>query len=153
MIEEIQRHILYNAESGLFTWIKPHGSRIPGKVGETDKDGYLIIYFKGKRIKAHRLAWFLTYGELPKQILDHIDGNKCNNRISNLRISTNRLNQINRKIHRDGHLAGTTFSKRGKKWVAQIQINSLKKTLGKFDTQLEAHEAYMNVLESLTNEK
>ena len=64
--------------------------------GSIDKDGYLIIKVKGKQFKAHRIAWFLYYGYFPKSELDHINRNKLDNRIENLRES-NRIEQNRNK--------------------------------------------------------
>lgn len=64
--------------------------------GSIDKDGYLIIKVKSKQFKAHRIAWLLNYGYFPKSELDHINRNKLDNRIENLRES-NRSEQNRNK--------------------------------------------------------
>lgn len=64
--------------------------------GSLDKDGYLIIKVKGKQFKAHRIVWLLNYGVFPKNEIDHINRNKLDNRIENLRES-NRLQQNKNK--------------------------------------------------------
>lgn len=64
--------------------------------GSIDKYGYLIIKIKGKQYKAHRIVWLLNYGNFPKKELDHINKNKLDNRIENLRES-NRKEQNNNK--------------------------------------------------------
>ena len=79
--------------------------------------------------------------------VDHIDGNGLNNQRINLRIVTRRKNLQNRISHRNGRLAGTTYNKHAKKWLAQILINGERKHLGYFTTEQEAHEAYMKALE------
>ena len=64
--------------------------------GSIDKDGYLIIKVKSKQFKAHRIVWLLNYGHFPKSELDHINRNKLDNRIENLRES-NRTQQNRNK--------------------------------------------------------
>ena len=67
-------------------------------LGSLDKDGYLIIKVKGKQFKAHRIVWLLNYGEFPKTELDHINRNRLDNRIENLRLADRELNCRNRTI-------------------------------------------------------
>ena len=76
-------------------------------------------------------------------MVDHINGNSLDNRRTNLRTVTNRENQQNRTVHREGRLCGCTYRKRIKKWEAQIRINKSQKHLGYFKTEIEAHQAYM----------
>ena len=64
--------------------------------GSIDKDGYLIVKIKNKQFKAHRIVWLLNYGHFPKSELDHINRNKLDNRIENLRES-NRTQQNRNK--------------------------------------------------------
>lgn len=66
--------------------------------GSLDKDGYLIIKVKGKQFKAHRIVWLLNYGEFPNTELDHINRNKLDNRIENLREADRSLNNRNKDI-------------------------------------------------------
>lgn len=88
-------------------------------------NGYLQIGFAidGKYVKAvpHRFAWFFVYGVVPSGVIDHIDGNKTNNKISNLRDVTQRLNmrnQIQRSNNSSG-VRGIHWSKTKNKWIAQ----------------------------------
>lgn len=73
--------------------------------GSLDKDGYLIIKVKGKQFKAHRIVWLLNYGYFPKQELDHINRNKLDNRIENLRES-NRFEQNRNKNKKNNKKTG-----------------------------------------------
>ena len=94
------------------TYLKKHFSIDPntGRItrsdrrnsnGSYDKDGYLILKIKGKQYKAHRVAWFLYYGEFPSLEIDHIDRDRSNNRKSNLRVADRVLNTNNTHIHKN----------------------------------------------------
>jgi len=63
--------------------------------GSLDKDGYLILKIKGKQFKAHRLAWTFYYGKEPNGVIDHINRIKTDNRIENLRDTTQQINILN----------------------------------------------------------
>ena len=65
--------------------------------GSLDKDGYVIIKVKGHQFKAHRIAWLLEYGEFPKFEIDHINHDRQDNRIENLRLADRKIQVINRK--------------------------------------------------------
>jgi hypothetical protein len=111
-----------------------------------DRYGYIQcrVYYATKPflILGHRLAWFLHYGTLPNNSLDHIDGNKSNNKIDNLRDVTAQENQWNRTTAK-----GYFWNKRLKKFHAQIHINNKKKYLGLFQTEQEARNAYLKAKE------
>lgn len=74
-----------------------------GGGGSLDRYGYLILKIKGKQYKAHHIAWLLVYGEFPACEIDHINRNKLDNRISNLRLSNRRqqCQNIARSINPD----------------------------------------------------
>lgn len=82
-------------------------------------------------------------------VVDHINGNTLDNRRANLRIVTNRENQMNQKKHRSGKLCGTCYIKLSRKWLSSIKIDGFKKHLGYFKTEIEAHQAYMNAYNEL----
>lgn len=88
-------------------YIKNHFQCIDGQItrddrknstGSLDKDGYLIIKVKQRQFKAHRIAWLLHYGEFPSCELDHINRNRLDNRIENLRESTRKQQIKNRDL-------------------------------------------------------
>lgn len=109
-------------------------------------DGYWAIKVKQVKYLAHRLIWIYVYGSIDKDlVIDHIDGNKLNNKIENLRLVTNRENLHNSHRHRAGKLAGTSYHKRAKKWSAQIYVNSKLFHIGDYRTEIEAHMAYLQV--------
>ena len=67
-----------------------------GGLGSYDKDGYLIIKVRASQYKAHRVVWLLNYGDWPKQELDHINRNRTDNRIENLREADRTIQNLNR---------------------------------------------------------
>lgn len=77
----------YAPDTGLFTWrIRPSNRTREGRpAGCRTRDGYIVIVYRGEHILAHRLAWFFTHGEWPPAVMDHINGDRADNRISNLR--------------------------------------------------------------------
>ena len=99
--------------------------------------GYIYLKIKKKfNIFAHHYAYFMTYGNVDFTMLDHINRDRSDNRICNLRIVTQQENNNNQY--------GKGYSKCGDKWKAYIKINYKQKHLGLFNTQQEAHNAYLN---------
>lgn len=108
---------------------------------------YCRAEFKGKQVYYHILKWIMFNGDIPNGfILDHIDGNKLNNDISNLRLVTKRENDQNKKCHRNGKLPGVSYRKDQKKWRALAQIDYKTYSLGSYNTEQEAHEVYKKFL-------
>lgn len=87
-----EKHFVYNADTGEIRRVTRRNSN-----GSLDKDGYLIIKFFGRQIKAHRLAWYLHYGHWPINVIDHINGKRADNRICNLRDVTQKENVVSTK--------------------------------------------------------
>ena len=106
------------------------------------------IGINGKVYRAHRLIFLYHHGYLPGEI-DHIDGNKLNNNINNLRESTHQQNHMNRKKTKSingkptsSDFKGVYLNKRDKKWAAYIYIDGKKKHLGYHTSEIEAALAY-----------
>ena len=92
------------------------------------------------RIRGHRLAWFLYHGDIDSKLqVDHINGKKNDNRITNLRLVTNGQNQFNKKC-----VKGYYYHKRDKKYYSVIRYNKNTLHLGSFDTEGEAKQAYLD---------
>jgi hypothetical protein len=147
---ELKELLNYNPETGVFTW-KVDKSRTAktGRIaGRIHYRGYVIICVNGKPYPAHRLAWFYTYGSWPINNIDHLDGNPGYNAIANLRDVTQRENSQNKQAHRNGKLVGASYNRVSGKWVAQafVMKNTRKRHIGCFDTELEAHEAYLKAI-------
>jgi hypothetical protein len=105
------------------------------KVGDalsslTDK-GYLRASVGGKSYRVHRLVFLYQYGYMPTQV-DHIDGDRMNNRIENLREATSSQNNQNRKATSSSGIKGVVWHKQSNKWVASICVNRKSAHLGSF---------------------
>jgi hypothetical protein len=108
--------------------------------------GYRYIAINGKKYLAHRLVWLYIHGSFPVDMLDHIDGDKLNNRINNLREASNQQNQHNRTKFQSNNktgFLGVCWHKRDNKFMAAIKISGKVKHLGYFDKPEQAHQAYL----------
>jgi hypothetical protein len=109
---------------------------------------------KPKTIHIHRIvsAVFLDYKFMQhKLVVDHIDSNKQNNHLNNLRLISHRENTSKEKSIKSGFPPGVTFRKTTKKYITQIQINNKRINLGSFNTIEEASQAYQNKLLTINN--
>jgi hypothetical protein len=101
-----------------------------------DGSGYVHVGIFGRLYRAHRICWLLHHGEWPTDQVDHINGNKSDNRIANLRDVSYAENQRNQKRREDNSsgVIGVCWHKRKKKWVATIQVGGRQKYIGHFDS-------------------
>lgn len=105
-------------------------------------EGYYRIYFGSQSYYVHRVIFALCFNIWDSSMrIDHIDGNKENNSISNLRLASPRENAQNRVQHRAGKLCGCHLN--SGKWRASIWLGKKRKHLGYFDTEEQAHVAYV----------
>lgn len=147
MTNDYIRKILdYDKETGIFKWkiYKPGGPKIGDRAGVISAEGYNCIKIDGKSYKAHRLAWLYVYGTFPKNLIDHIDRDRKNNKIDNLRevsYSENSQNQGFYRERRKMHI-GVYLLKNGK-YRSRITINKKTINLGCYDTEQEAIDSYM----------
>jgi hypothetical protein len=146
--DELKSLLHYDENTGVFTWKNSIGRVKSGSVaGSKDVRGYLKIGLKGKNYSAHRLAWFYKYGFFPLNEIDHVNGIRSDNKISNLREASRVDNNQNRRIahssNKTGFL-GVCFHKKANKFQATIRINKAIKHLGYFDSAEKAHEVYLS---------
>ena len=141
--EYLKSILLYDKLTGDFTWASCiGGSSSIGAIAGRLSHGYIGIQIKEKKYQAHRLAWLYINGELPKKQIDHINHNRSDNRISNLRTVTLKENQRNRSINKNntsGVCGVTRLSNGG--WQAQIGINGVTRYLGSFKSKVDAIKA------------
>jgi hypothetical protein len=129
--EQVLQDVSYSPETGCFT---KNGLSCEGSHG----DGYTAVYVNNTRYTSHRLAWFLMKDEWA-DCVDHIDGNKSNNAITNLRSCTQLENTLNQDAHRTGRMIGASFHKRVKKWQSYThEPSGSTRFLGYYDTEREA---------------
>jgi hypothetical protein len=137
----------YDPESGIFTWKIAGGAAghrmHPGDIaGQFDpKNGYVRLRIDGRIYLAHRVAWLVMNGEMPKAFIDHRNGIKSDNRIENLREATKSKNQQNIRICRANKtgVRGVWKDPRpGRGFVAYISIDGKRKNLGSFESIQEA---------------
>ena len=138
---------IYNSETGVFTRriaTGRHGCHIAGKIaGTLQNRGYSVVTADSKRYLAHRLAWLYVKGAWPNGDLDHIDGDKLNNKISNLREATRKQNMQNVKNHKHNTsgFKGVAWHNQRNKWRAYIFDDYRQIHLGLFDSIHAAVEA------------
>ena len=145
---KLRELLAYDLATGVFTWRCQVGRAKAGqKAGVKRSDGYWVIKINRRLYRAHRLAWLYVYGEWPRNELDHINGIRDDNHIANLRDATRVENGRNRKKRRDARCALKGVSVQNKRFRAQIKLAGKTIHIGYYDTEEEAHAAYMAAAE------
>lgn len=121
-------------DKDLYWKISKGAAKIGSKVGAFDKDGYRFTSINYKYYKVHRLIFMMHHGFFPIQV-DHINGNKADNSIENLREATHSLNECNKKIQKNNTsgVKGVCWRKDIKKWAVRVAINKKNYRLGYFE--------------------
>lgn len=147
----------YSPDTGELVWRRrplhhfksPRGewqwnARYAGTVaGSTHSGGYVQVVVNKKKLFAHRIAWVFISGSWPTDEIDHINGDKSDNRKDNLRAATHSENGRNKKIssRNTSGAKGVHWFDRTQKWSAHLNIGGRQTTLGYFDTIAEAAES------------
>lgn len=116
------------------------------------KDGYLRVSFYGRSIYVHRLAWFMSHGEWPNGEIDHVNGDRSDNRLSNLRVADRTENSQNMRSAKSNNphgVLGLNWHKGAGKWMAQITVDKQQKYLGLFKSADDARSAYLTAKREL----
>ena len=145
--ERLREIINYEPDTGFFYWkFRRKGIRVGKKLGTNNGYDYLRITVDGTSHYAHRLAWLYSYGEFPDCQIDHINGDRKDNRIANLRSVTSAENQQNKKNAQSNNktgLLGVSWHAKAGKWQAHISVSKKHKYLGLFDNKDDAHQSYL----------
>jgi hypothetical protein len=141
--ERLRELLHYEPDIGTWTWLKSgNGRRANLVAGRIDFYGYRNIGIEGRPYKAHRLAWFYVTGAWPKGELDHINGDKGDNRWANLREANRSQNEANKLVRSNNTsgFKGVSWSRDLRKWRAYISGKQIH--LGCFDTPHQAYAKY-----------
>ena len=140
-------HELFSYSDGELFWkVSPKAFITVGDIaGCVEVRGYKVIKILGRKYKAHRLIFLYHNGYIPK-FIDHIDGNRINNRIENLRVATREQNNQNAKFRKDNTsgIKGVSWNKRTKKWIAQCSVNGVSwfRSFDDFDEACKSIKQY-----------
>ena len=152
MVTQEQLKEYFHYSDGTLIWkktISKNTERLIGKVaGSITDSGYWCVVLERKKYYAHRLIFLYHHGYIP-DCIDHINGNKTDNRIENLRESTQQQNcfNANKKSTNTSGVKGISWHKQSKKWRAECCVNYKNHYLGLYDDMSEA----ISVLEKFRN--
>lgn len=143
-LERVKELFYYDDDGNLYRKVAVGNSKKDSKAGWTSGRGYLSVSIDGKTYRTHRVLYSLYHNmEIPTNLqIDHIDGNKTNNRKDNLRLVTNQENQFSKP-----KVKGFTYKKHAKKFEAKLKLNGKDVYLGLYDTELDARAAYLRAKE------
>jgi hypothetical protein len=152
-VEQLREALDYNHASGILHWkYRPDRSKAWNSRYSGQAAGWIdgrarrnLLFSPFGKIKNHRIAWAIYYGEWPQLEIDHIDRNPSNNAIANLRLATGNQNKCNsgkRKHNTSGFKGVSRIRSRLNPWTAEIKFFGGKVRLGYFATPEEAHAAY-----------
>jgi hypothetical protein len=136
-IDELKSILHYSPETGVFSAVVDRPRAKAGEeVGTILPNGYVHIMVRGKFCKGHRLAWFYMTGEWPSEQIDHINGERSDNRWCNLRECSNEQNSLNRRKYRNNStsVTGVYWHKKSQRYAASIDFNRKRINLGYFDS-------------------
>ena len=153
--DRLRQLLDYDSAIGIFRWRLRAGNdrltnswnaRYAGaRAGSVDRQkGYVFINLNTVHVNAARLAWLYTYGRLPVETIDHINGIRADNRLANLREATVAQNSYNRRgFGRSGLKGAYRYPEHGAfRWKSCIRAAGKTYQLGTFETAEEAHSAY-----------
>ena len=150
-VRELCNIVSCNPATGELRWLpreacdrydKMFNTKYAGKLAGTsvNVDGYNVLHIKNEWLLVHRVVWAMAHGRWPRKDLDHINGDRTDNRLANLREATRLQNQANYRTpttNKSGY-KGVSWCTRSKRWRAYISINSVTRHLGMFTDKRDA---------------
>lgn len=157
--KELEKMLKYDPETGKLVWanrswndftcIPQERKRVASRwnknragkeAGIINARGYRVVCIEGRTYQAHRIAIALTTGAWPDGQVDHINHNKADNSLQNLRVVSPQINSQNRPLPstNSSGAIGVHFHVRRKKWCARIWANGRRIHLGGFDSKEDA---------------
>lgn len=138
--DDVANLLKYNPKTGNLIWLYRSNSpqwnaKFGGcRAGYQHGQGYIALGINNKLYLAHRIAWLLTHKEWPSEIIDHVNGCRHDNRLTNLRAvshSINSRNSVQQRRNTSG-VTGVSWHKKAQKWYAEVHVNKQKHYLGLF---------------------
>lgn len=148
-LERLNELFSYDPKTGLLINKVSRGRAKAGSVaGNLVGSGYIEICVDYGRYYVHRLAWKMSYGEEPSHelVIDHINSNKVDNRLANLRLITSRENSSKERAEKSGLPTGVSLAHVGKPYQTHIRLDGRRHSLGRYDTPEEGGKAYQRAL-------
>ena len=160
--EELRKRLRYEPETGLLFWLpkEAHETQAarfnavlagreagakhsaPGSPTGFARAIGFIVDGRKTPLLAHRVVWIMANGPIPEgMVIDHVNGDNCDNRLVNLRLATHSQNMRNRKVHKQSRWKVAGVKKHHRRWHAHITVDHITYQLGSFATIQQAAEA------------
>src|SRR6267154_5270086 len=154
-LKDLHSVLDYNADTGVFQWKNRRLGRIPLSLvaGTILRCGHRVICIDQVKYRAHHLAWYFVHEEWPPYEVDHINNIPDDNRMSNLRLISDRWQQrANQKIRKDSRSGYKGVRWRCGNWEARCRKNGRVSVRRGFKTPESAHVAYMEMARNIFGE-
>jgi len=152
-VSDLADVLSYDPETGGLLWTKRVSNNVFAgmKAGVVNGQGYVVFQYRKVQLQAHRVAWALHCGNWPVAGIDHINGDRSDNRIKNLREANQSQNSANRRLQPNNKCGFKGVREKLGKWEAAIW-DGKSVYLGRYDSPEAAHQAYVTEAKRLFGE-